>query len=263
MVPLDPKRFSRSSGRPSGTGPEAIGGDSWASYSDLIAGVLLVFIFVTALKDTQIEKLRDRISEPVAELQGWKRALDQLCADQELLGKGLRLDCDTGVIELPDRLLFDNASKQLKPEGQTLLRDVVPLVLGKLRNQSAIWRRVKIEVRGHTDPRTATGEDPYLVNLGLSAQRAENVLLFMASDHGFSDLDKADIRDRSVASGAAFTEPPQDCETLSEKECYERMRRVELRLVLDDQEIRSNLLELLGKLLNATATQESAEDAAE
>lgn len=251
MAQLDLRNTSHGHPRASGSGQQTIGGDSWASYSDLIAGVLLIFIFVTVLKDVEIQAL---VAEPAEALQGWKRALDELCEDEELRSKGLRLDCDTGIIELPNKLLFDFNSTQVKPEGQTLLREVVPLVLEKLRAQTEIWRRVKVEIRGHTDPQGSKGEDPYKINLALSAERAENVLLFLASDSDFSEQDKADVRNRSVASGAAYTQRPDACAILSQKDCFERMRRVEMRLILDDQEIRTSLLELLVDIQTTVAT---------
>ena len=222
-----------------------IGGDSWASYSDLIAGVLLIFIFVTVLKDSQI---RDMVAEPAEILKGWQQALNELCNDKELEAQGLTPDCDTGTIELPDRVFFGFNETELLDEGKSALSQAVPIILQKLRSQEAIWRHLSMEVRGHADPRVTGRGEPYQVNLDKSARRAEAVLLFLTSDGSFSEQNRGDLQRLAVASGASHTQPPAACDSLPQPECYDRMRRVEILLRLDDEQIRKALIQLLDRL---------------
>lgn len=222
-----------------------IGGDSWASYSDLIAGVLLIFIFVTVLKDVEIQQM---VAEPAEVLRGWQEALSELCSDEELIAQGLVPDCTTGTIELPDRVFFGFNETELLPEGKDALRNAIPIILRKLRNQPAIWAHLNVEVRGHADPRVRSGLDHYEVNLSKSARRAETVLLFLTSDDSFIPGDRDDLKRIAVASGASDSQRPASCAGLSQSDCFGKMRRVEIHLRLDDKQIRQALINLLDQL---------------
>ncbi|MEQ8693485.1 MAG: hypothetical protein RIC89_21925 [Pseudomonadales bacterium] len=247
------KKMKRRDKRNVNTGIGAIGGDSWASYSDLIAGVLLIFILVTVLKDNEIQRM---IEEPADILKSWQQAMEELCTDEELLKQGLVPNCETGTIELPDKVFFGFNDTELLEEGKEALRQAIPIILAKLRAQDVIWRDLNIEVRGHSDPRVAPERvnDRYEINLGKSTRRAEAVLLFLTTDTAFSNQDREELAGLAVASGASDTQTPTDCSELPEEECYQKMRRVEIHLRLDNRKIREALIQLLNQLQPTTPT---------
>ena len=61
-----------------------IGGDFWAGYSDLMAGLLLVLVSVTYVARAEMHEL---VREPTEELRKWREALNDLCNDPELTGR--------------------------------------------------------------------------------------------------------------------------------------------------------------------------------
>lgn len=221
-----------------------IGGDSWAGFSDLMAGLLLVFIFVTVLKDVQ---LQGRVAEPAKVLDEWRNALLDLCNDDELKGQ-IKVDCETGTIELPEQIFFEFNRAELKPEGKDQLRRAVPIILDKLRARPVIWERLKVEVRGHSDPQ-APEALRYSINLRKSEERAHNVLVFLTTDPQIPERDRHEIQMRSVSAGAADSFPPAECRSIGESEdCYALMRRAEIHLRVDDLDIRQELIKLLDVL---------------
>jgi len=224
----------------------SIGGDFWAGYSDLMAGVLLIFIVVSALKDVQLVQ---RFAKPSESLNKWHDALEALCSDRELTDRHLAPDCRTGTIELDEGVFFDFDKVTLKEAGKENLRGAVPIILAKLRQHVEVWKQLQVEVRGHADP-VAQNVDPYRVNLEKSAERAQSVLLFLTHDDKINPEDRSDLKRLSIASGAAAERPPVDCIEKS-KQCYARMRRVEIHLHLDDVRVQSDLVDLLDQLLKS------------
>lgn len=228
--------------------PDAsIGGDFWASYSDLIAGLLLIFIFVAVLKDIQ---LYQKVAEPAEQLRRWYVALGELCEDPELKRSGLAPDCQTGTIELPDKVFFDFNETALLPRGEASLRVAIPIIVRKLQRQPLIWSRVRIEVRGHADPVVRSNLDPYSVNLEKSTRRAESVLRFLTSGEGLEGFHQ-EIREKSLAAGAADMQPP-GCDR-SDLDCHEKMRRVEIHLTFDAEDIQRGFIDLLDQILGRRA----------
>jgi len=229
-------------------GHSAIGGDSWAGYSDLMAGLLLLFIFITALKDFQ---LQEKFADPSKALKQWREAIQALCTDPELKSRGLAPDCETGTIELEDQVFFPFASAELGDRGKANIRDAVPIILDKLRGQPEVWDRLHVEIRGHADPVVRSGKDQYSVNLVESGKRAERVLLFLTNDEAILPRDRGDLKRIAVASAAAHMMPPEDCDTTTAA-CRTRMRRVEIHLRFDDMEVIRDLIDLLEQLLGGS-----------
>ena len=53
----------------------------WASYTDLMAGLLMIFALTTMLTLLDIGK---RLVEPTRVVQEWKEIVDEICHDQDL-----------------------------------------------------------------------------------------------------------------------------------------------------------------------------------
>lgn len=233
-------RFRR--GLPNGT----LGGDFWASYSDLMAGLLLVFMLITAYGARQVRAL---VEKPSDELRQWRQALIELCTDPELERLQVRPDCDTGTIELNEGIFFSFNSVALKENGKERLRQALPIIFRRLATDGRIRRKLEaIEIRGHSDW-IAPPDDPYGRNLRVSQRRAFEVLHFLATDPGIPEPDRALLTAKGVASGAADRRCP-GCEPRRE-ECRARCRRVEIHFLLDDARYRSELYELFEELLRS------------
>lgn len=233
----------------------SVGGDSWAGYSDLMAGLLLIFIFVTVLKDVQLKEQVEKAADPARILREWHEARRELCNDEELKKHRLAPDCDTGTITLPNEVFFDFNEERLTTDGKKALRGAIPIVLRKLRSKQPIWSRLSVEVRGHSDPVGRRGYDPYPINLKKSEARAREVLLYLTSDPDVPEIDRSDLQKRGFASGAAYFQPPKECQD-SAPACHDRMRRVEILLHLESEDIQRELGELLNEILQLGRTEE-------
>jgi outer membrane protein OmpA-like peptidoglycan-associated protein len=95
------------------------------------------------------------------------------------------------VVEIPDEVLFDFDSAQLRPEAAEILDDIVEVML--------LLEEAPAQVRGHTDN---VGDDDY--NLQLSLDRADAVAAYL--------VDAGIEADRIETEGLGSTEPVADNE---------------------------------------------------
>lgn len=237
----------------------SIGGDFWASYSDLMAGLLMVFILMTSIAEIAIsrshEELRDLLTEKTDELESWNHALQELCSDPDLRSSGVTVDCDTGAISLPDKVLFGFNSATLQDDGKKLLRTAIPKIFSRLEADPRFWERIdKIEIRGHADP-IANSADPYGTNLEKSQERAFTVLKFLTEDSEVPPSYRLNLHDRAVAAGAADARPPRSCPHRT-KACFEVWRRVEIHIDFRDSDYRQELNEVLNRVLDMVGRRE-------
>lgn len=287
-----------------GNGTE-IGGEYWPGFSDLMAGLILIFAFLTVfsqirgalaanerrMMDDQVRSLREEaaalrlekqsllrevektelrrreaqallkkagivhleVQEELEQLRTWKQAILRLCTNARLAEVGVRVDCETGAIELPDKVFFEFNQQDLTEDGKARLRDAIPIILQELRKSPKLWERIDvIEVRGHADPVVRFGR-AYETNLAKSQGRAYGVLEFLTSDGALAAEDRNWLKTRGVASGAANERPPLECPDRAREECHEGMRRVELLLGFADEDIRKRFNGLLTKVEEAFA----------
>lgn len=172
-------------------------------------------------------------------VEAWQEMARELCADERLTAVGIDGSCETGSLTLRNRIFFEPSSSVLSARGRQALRVAAPVVLEHLQRRPRVWESLEaLEVRGHADP--WADRDPYVTNLVLSQARALAMTLFLTTDEGIAERHRADLREIAVASGASHSRPPADCPEPT-RECNEVWRRVELRPVMDDALLRSEL----------------------
>lgn len=152
----------------------------WMSVSDLMTGLMIIFLFVAVaymikVKDNQHviddyvetkQHLHDRlVNEFKGDTADWKM----------VVGKDLSMK-----FKEPE-VLFALGSDELQPRFKDILDKFIPKYLGILLNDSLRDRIQEIRIEGHTDTLRMVkyGKDAYLSNVRLSQQRAYNVLEYI------------------------------------------------------------------------------------
>lgn len=272
-------------------------GEYWPGFTDLMAGLVLIFVFLTVFAQIrgnlvaeerrqaeqeavelreeakrQSEQARRELEEATAgrtkaeqmlrkagvvqlevakeleDLNAWKAAIKKLCENPRLREMDVDVDCQTGAIQLPDKVFFGFNEEQLTDDGRQRLREAMPIVLAQLRESPRLWNRVSVlEVRGHADPTVRHGP-AYETNLRKSQARAYAVLHFLSADSAVPPEDRRWFEDKGVASGVAHKRPPSACATSDEAQCHDAMRRVELLVGFDDADVRKRFDDLLTKV---------------
>lgn len=150
-----------------------------ASASDLMIGLLFVFIIMVVVLSLQIKKViaeGKRQSDPLASL------IKEIGAKAKQAGVNVQVDPKSGVIALPADALFDVGSSIIKPNG----RNALTLIKNELKNRLPCYlpnqpvcelnpKAARIEtifIEGHTDSKPLNRGLYNNWHLGLDRARA-------------------------------------------------------------------------------------------
>lgn len=210
--------------------------DHWLSVSDLMSGLMIVFLFIAiammhfvrierdsikeiamAYRDTQVSLHRDLTSEFGDDLQRWGAEID----DQTLEVRFLNPD-----------MLFESGRADIKRPFRDVLADFVPRYLEVILRYKDRIEEVRIE--GHTSSDWAKGvsvDEAYFNNMALSQARTNEVLRY-AYELAPAGENRDWVR-RSVAAVGFSSARPILAGDGSE-DMY-RSRRVSFRVVTDSE----------------------------
>ena len=219
------RTFGRSTG-------ERDSGEHWLSVSDLMAGLMMVFLFVSIalMRDAMIE--RDKIKEVAVAYQENQVELYQALVG-EFQGDLKKWDADIEKETLsfqfrsPD-VLFDTGKISLKPAFQDILKDFFPRYLNVLMRFRDSIDEVRIE--GHTSSvwnHQTTKDEAYFNNMELSQGRTRSVLLYVFGLTGIS-LERSWVREHVAAVGFSSSRLVKNDDG---SEDFDRSRRVSFRVI--------------------------------
>ncbi|MDN3696191.1 OmpA family protein [Vibrio cyclitrophicus] len=156
-------------------------GEHWMSVSDLMAGLMMVFLFISValMRDAMVE--RDKIKEVAETYQQTQEAIYVALFKEfevDLEKWGAEIDRDTLSVNFtaPD-VLFANGKANLTDKFQIILDDFFPRYLKVLDSYKPIIQEIKIE--GHTSSKwnhDSTDYEAYFNNMRLSQSRTRAVL---------------------------------------------------------------------------------------
>lgn len=206
--------------------------EHWISMSDLMAGLMMVFLVISVafMRYVQIEK--DKIKEVAVAYQNSQVALYQ--ALQEEFQEELPVwdaEIDKTTLEFrfksPD-VLFDTGQITLKPQFQAILDDFFPRYLQVLQGFRGNITEVRIE--GHTSRvwnGAATPEIAYFNNMELSQGRTRAVLQYLYGMPAV-EVEREWIKGVFAAVGFSSSHPVLDEQG---REDESRSRRVSFRVM--------------------------------
>jgi flagellar motor protein MotB len=218
--------------------PHEEGESYFISMTDLMVGLVLIFIILLAYFALNLQAR-------TAELTGANQARAEILRDLEkaLEEKGLEvsIDIETGVLRLPDDVLFESGQFRLTSRGQAAVQKVadamatiLPCYTDGVRcdGERSPYRIDAIFVEGHTDQdRMSGGMDNY----DLSVMRAANTFRAIKSSNELVDqmrnLPSGDPRSAKILSLSGYGPDRlvDDGEDLSAKA---RNRRIDLRFLM-------------------------------
>jgi chemotaxis protein MotB len=227
--------------------------DYWISYSDLMAGILIVFIllFIFKMVDYQdaitdykegIRKQEEMIyeldetrkelamtKEKVIELSSTRLKIIALLQDEfDKENIKIIIDPDTGAIKLKEGILFDTGKSIIKEDGKEFLEQFIPVYLRILLGNPEIREEIaEIIVEGHTDD-----VGTYIYNLNLSQERAFNVVRYLLGDD-FEYRYKEELKGYITANGKSFSKLIYNDANEIDRE---GSRRVEFKFRLTEEE---------------------------
>lgn len=217
----------------------------WMSVSDLMSGLMIVFLFIAVVFMRHVAIERDKIKEVAVTYQQnqteiWRALEAEFATDLERWNAHI----DGSTLEVrfqnPD-VLFETGSSRLRPAYQMVLTDFFPRYLGVLARFRDSIEEVRIE--GHTSSvwNAGTSSDvAYFRNMRLSQDRTTATLEYIQSLPEVSS-EQAWIRRHVSAIGYSSSRLVLD-ETGAEDPA--RSRRVTFRVVTNAETQIRKILEL-------------------
>lgn len=208
-----------------------------ASVSDLMSGLLMVFIILlmtVAYRFMSAEKLqRDTVDKLQAADRERRVRLEHLKHALENEGIQVSIDKDNGILRMPEAVLFDTGKARFRPGGEAKLKILARELEKAVQGFQALDA---VLVEGHTDSSPIVGgvvEDGslYRDNWDLSFARAKHtykMLLTLSAQLGRHE----NARHYPLLSLAAYGESRPAVDG-SGDEAMRQNRRIEIRFVLD------------------------------
>ncbi|WP_286816856.1 OmpA/MotB family protein [Marinobacter sp. UBA3607] len=219
----------------------------WLSVSDLMAGLMVVFLFIAIalMRDALIE--RDRIKEVAVAYQEtqvniYKALMGEFSDDLPRWDAEIDKDTLTFTFNSPE-VLFARGKIELSDDYQELLSDFFPRYMEVLNQFKDSINEVRIE--GHTSSvwnNSTSPTDAYFLNMALSQGRTRSVLEYvyrLAEVSPHQDWIKSHV----AAVGFSSAKPVLNSQGT---ENFEKSRRVTFR-VISNADIRiKQILEIEG-----------------
>lgn len=210
------------------------------SYADLMSAMLMVFallltVVVLDYREDLAEK--QKIIEEVTNVKN--EIIAALLEEFKDSSVQIEVDAQTGAIRFPSNVLFDINSTEIKPDGKTSLKEIVPKYFSILLQDRFRDEISNIIIEGHTDR-----EGTYLYNLNLSQQRALSVVQDIYGEDFPAFKEKELSQAFVTANGRSFSVPVN-----KEDGSYDpnSSRRVEFLFRLKEDEKIKEILELVNE----------------
>lgn len=223
----------------------------WLSYSDLLAGLLMVFVLMLLVATTAYNRSRaeiDRTREQATAILETMRVREELIGDLEGVDNpDIVVDTVTAAVSMRDAVLFGEGSAVLREAGRNLIQrfasDYLPIIMD---NDLYTDHLEEVVIEGHTNDNGS-----YMYNMVLSQDRAQAVLTHLFSVT--QDPEMTEFLERYLtARGRSFSDVIcLDGTTGYAADCGEEgvdkeaSRRIEIRFGLDDEEVVRQVMETL------------------
>ncbi|MFY0641823.1 MAG: OmpA family protein [Bermanella sp.] len=217
----------------------------WVAVSDLMAGLMMVFLLISIVFMINVELQRKKITD-VAILYDHLRT--QLYQDlltefePDLKNWGAEIQEDLTFRFNKTELLFAKGDSELNPEFEIILADFFPRYLGIITADKYRNDILEVRIEGHTSSAwlgAISDDDAYIYNMALSQARTRSTLAYLLNLPAVTN-EKKWLKTYLTANGLSSAKVVQD-DTGNEDD--ERSRRVEFKVRTDAEGKIASILE--------------------
>lgn len=159
-------------------------GEHWMSVSDLMAGLMMVFLFISVALMMDATRERDKIKDVAETYEKTQQAIyyalyDEFKNDLPRWGAEINRD-DLSLNFTSPEVLFAQGSSSLTSKFQNILDNFSPRYLGVLDQFKSDIQEIRIE--GHTSSHwnnDTSADEAYFNNMALSQSRTRAVLHYI------------------------------------------------------------------------------------
>jgi len=220
--------------------------EHWVSVSDLMAGLMMIFLLIAIIYMVQVETENEKIKEVAIVYNEIKSELyNDLKSEfsDDFNRWGAELDNDLTIRFKEPTILFSLGSHRLKPKFQDILSDFFPRYVDVITNKKYRESINEVRIEGHTSSiwrKNTAEEDAYFLNMALSQARTRTTLRYVL---GIENIQPEIVwlRGNFTANGLSSSKLIFDENGI--EDIY-RSQRVEFRIISDAEERIAKILEL-------------------
>lgn len=208
-------------------------GEHWLTVSDLMAGLMMVFLFIAIAFMRHVSIERDKIKDvAVAYQQNQVAIFDALNQEfeEDLSTWNASIDKETLSFQFDSpEVLFDSGESTLKVEFKDILEVFMPRYLKVLEKYRGSIDEVRVE--GHTSSEWGNGthpDDAYFFNMTLSQNRTRSVLNYSYFLPSLTNEQRVWVKSSFAAVGLASSRLKLNKDGSENKE---KSRRVSFRVI--------------------------------
>jgi len=182
----------------------------WLSVGDLMSGLLMFFALLFIAVSAQLVRYEEIIKTLPERIIN---AIEEKIGDKGNLTR----DEKTGDITLPNEILFDEGSYQLKPQGKNFLKEFIPAFSDAIFSDKLIANQVSlIIIEGHTSSKGSEKD-----NMELSFKRALAVTEYINTIN-FPEKDK--FKQKLLAAGRGEIDSNQEIDSPEDRKVMFRFQ---------------------------------------
>jgi len=218
----------------------------WIPLSDLMTGLMVIFLLIAVMYMLKVEADADRIRNVAIVYNQIRNSLyDDLSREFQIdlpRWKAQLIRSDLTIRFTEPEVLFASGSAELKPEFKAILNDFFPRyvrILTSPRYRSSI---TEVRIEGHTSSDwtgSTSPQDAYFHNMELSQARTRSTLNYVLMLPAV-EQHRGWLTRFLTANGLSSSRPILDAER---HEDAQRSRRVEFRVRTDAETRIANILE--------------------
>jgi outer membrane protein OmpA-like peptidoglycan-associated protein len=219
--------------------------EHWIAVSDLMSGLMIVFLLISVMYLVIVEQKNEEIERVVVLYEDLREELyKDLYAEfeQDLPRWGAQLDEDLRLRFTNTDLLFELGESSLRNEFAAIIDDFFPRYLAILSSDQYRDEIKEVRIEGHTSSAWSQAEDSdeaYMRNMALSQARTRSALGYIIDLEAVSH-EKQWLRERLTANGLSSS---QLITRGDGSEDEDRSRRVEFVVVTDAETRLSTILQ--------------------
>ena len=226
----------------------------WMAVSDLMTGLMVVFLFVSIAYLYQIQQQDEKKKHDFSEYVDTKTKLQEKFKEKfEDKKDELTILSENNDVTLrfsKAETLFPRNESRLTPHFEKILDEVIPDYMDVLLESDLSKHIREIRIEGHTDdsPFGPTDADPYLSNLKLSQDRSREVVKYIRKvcmgHYMYMDYEKIEAWLTAVGYSYTFALDKNGEYISKSKERIDsdKSRRVEIRIITDDYKVLEEII---------------------
>lgn len=221
----------------------------WISLSDMMTGLMLVFLLISVSFMVSANAQRHYVTDIVTTYQNVKLSLyDDLYKEFNADLKAWKGELEPKTLTVrfhdPD-ILFEPGKAGLNSSFKTILDSFIPRYVSIMTRPQYRGNVQEVRIEGHTSSEwngTVIGDAAYLKNMDLSQQRTRSVLAYILNLDSVKEQ-KNWLQEHLTANGLSSSRLVK----VGGIEDKQASRRVEFRLVTNTESLVSDLCDKVGK----------------